>query len=153
MTPVPHNQHGIIPLGGWIAATFVCVVGFFLLLALTLSNRLGLPELVLCVGIPLLVAGYVLVIAYIYGDARRRGMNALLWALLAFFAPSAIGIILYFILRDPLPVYCAKCGWPVYKGFPHCPNCGVNVTPVCPSCHRATQPPWTHCPWCGVKVA
>ena len=83
MTPVPHNQHGIIPLGGWIAATFVCVVGFLLLMALTLSNRLGLSEVVLCVGIPLLVAGYVLVTAALKGPIVALA-HVLLWGSLVY---------------------------------------------------------------------
>ena len=37
---------------------------------------------------------YILLVGYIYGDARRRGMRPVLWALLAFFIPNAIGIIL-----------------------------------------------------------
>jgi hypothetical protein len=153
MTPVSQQGRGAIPSGAWLAAGLIAGISFLIFVAMVMHTRGSGPAFILLFLLPLALAGYVLVIGYIYGDARRRGMNAVLWALLAFFAPSAIGIILYFILRDPMPIYCSKCGWPVYKNFPHCPNCGVNVAPVCPSCHRATQPPWTHCPWCGAKVA
>ena len=36
---------------------------------------------------------------YIYADAKRRGMNALLWTLLAMLLPKPIGFIAYFLLR------------------------------------------------------
>ena len=52
----------------------------------------------------LIVVLPVLLVGYVWADAKRRGMNAVLWLLLAIFIPNAIGIILYFILRDPLPV-------------------------------------------------
>ena len=61
------------------------------------------------IGVAFLGA-YVLLVGYVYGDARRRGMNHVLWTLLAIFIPNAIGIILYFILRDPVPVPCPTCG-------------------------------------------
>ena len=59
---------------------------------------------------------YALLVGYVYGDARRRGMNQVLWTLLAIFIPSAIGVILYFILRDPVPVPCPRCGTLALKG-------------------------------------
>ena len=33
-----------------------------------------------------------------------------MWTLLAIFIKTYIGIILYFLLRDPLPTPCPKCG-------------------------------------------
>ena len=56
------------------------------------------------------IALWVLLVGYVFGDARRRAMNAVLWTLLAIFIPSGIGIILYFILRDPIPAVCPGCG-------------------------------------------
>ena len=52
--------------------------------------------------LPMFLAGYTLLIGYIYGDARRRGMRYVMWTLLAIFLFNGIGIILYFILREPL---------------------------------------------------
>ncbi len=51
-------------------------------------------------GMPLFVL--VLLIGYVYADAKRRGMRYVMWTLLAIFIPNAIGIILYFVMRDPL---------------------------------------------------
>jgi hypothetical protein len=99
------------------------------------------------------VAGFVLLYCYIYGDARRRNMNAPLWTVLALFAPSGIGIILYFIFREPLANFCAKCGAVAQSGFAYCPQCGASLSNVtCPQCHRIPEPGWTHCASCGAKL-
>lgn len=91
----------------------------------------------------------ILLVGYIYGDARRRGMRPVLWALLAFFIPNAIGIILYFILREPLLVNCPKCGAGTKSAFPFCPSCGSSLADTCPSCRSAIESGWSHCPRCG----
>jgi CDP-diglyceride synthetase len=92
---------------------------------------------------------YILLVGYIYGDARRRGMRPVLWALLAFFIPNAIGVILYFILREPLLVNCPKCGAGAKNSFPFCPSCGTSLADTCPSCRSAIESGWSHCPKCG----
>jgi cytochrome bd-type quinol oxidase subunit 2 len=99
------------------------------------------------------IALWVLLIGYVYADARRRGMNALLWTLLAIFIPSAIGIILYFILRDPMAVPCPGCGTPARKGHAFCASCGTAVRRACPQCRQAVEPAWRNCPGCGTSLA
>ena len=83
------------------------------------------------------LGAYVLLVGYVYGDARRRGMNHVLWTLLAIFIPNAIGIILYFILRDPVPVPCPACGTPARKGHAFCAGCGTAVRAACPAVPRS----------------
>jgi hypothetical protein len=95
---------------------------------------------------------YILVLGYIAGDARRRGMRAVLWVLLAMFMPSAIGILLYFILREPLLRACPKCGAGTKATFPYCPSCGTTLASVCPSCRNAVEPGWSHCARCGAQL-
>ena len=102
--------------------------------------------------VPLIWLALNLVIGYVYGDARRRGMRYVMWTLLAIFIPNAIGIILYFILRDPLVRNCPNCGTPVKGGFPFCPKCGAAQSPACPQCRSAIEPDWTHCPRCGAGL-
>jgi hypothetical protein len=98
-------------------------------------------------------AGTALLYCYIYGDAKRRNMNAALWTVLAIFAPSGIGIILYFLLREPIAACCNQCGTAVPAGFAFCPHCGAGmVTATCPQCHRIPQPGWSHCASCGAKL-
>src|SRR5689334_9304402 len=56
------------------------------------------------------VVCYVLLVGYVSGDAGKRGMNRVLWTFAAILVPSGLGIILYFILRQPLPASCRQCG-------------------------------------------
>jgi hypothetical protein len=100
-----------------------------------------------------MVAVYVLLVGYVFGDARRRGMNHVLWTLLAIFIPSAVGIILYFILRDPIPVPCPACGTPARKGFAFCASCGAAVRPACPQCRQPVEAGWRNCASCGAGLA
>ena len=132
MTPAaPH--HRIIPLGGWITAAVIAVFGFLCANVFLLRANAPLPVRILApIAFPLLLGGYTLLIGYVYGDARRRGMRYVMWTLLAVFLTNGIGIILYFILRDPLPVYCSRCGGGVKQGFALPPPRG-DVLPACPA--------------------
>ena len=98
------------------------------------------------------IAIYVLLVGYVYGDARRRGMNHVLWTLLAIFIPNAIGIILYFILRDPIPVPCPACGTPARKGHAFCAGCGAAGRTACPQCRQPVEPGWRNCARCGAAL-
>ena len=95
---------------------------------------------------------FILLVGYVWADAKRRQMNAVLWVLLAIFIPNAIGIILYFILREPLTVPCPSCQTPASKDQVCCASCGTTVRPSCPQCHRATKDDWTHCGYCGAVL-
>jgi hypothetical protein len=99
------------------------------------------------------LAVFVLLVGYVYGDARRRGMNEVLWTLLAIFIPSAVGIILYFILRDPIPVPCPSCGTPARKGYAYCASCGAAVRAACPQCRQPVEAGWRNCVHCGAPLA
>ena len=96
---------------------------------------------------------YVLLVGYIYGDARRRRMRYIVWTLLTIFVPQAIGIILYFILRDPLPVFCPHCGASVKAAFTFCPQCAAALRPTCLQCKRPVEHTWSHCPNCGAVTS
>jgi hypothetical protein len=100
-------------------------------------------------GLFLTVVALIALFGYVYGDAKRRQMRYVMWTLLAIFIPYAIGIILYFILRDPLPKPCPGCGNIVKAGYPFCPHCGIALQPTCPNCGRAVDLTWSNCPHCG----
>ena len=95
---------------------------------------------------------YVLLIGYVYGDAKRRRMRHVMWTWLAALVPNAIGIILYFVLRDPLSPPCPKCAKPTRPGFAFCPHCGVALSPACLQCLHAVEAGWTNCAYCGAKL-
>ncbi len=101
----------------------------------------------------IVILAYALLLGYIHGDAKRRRMRHVLWTLLAIFIPNGIGIILYFVLRDPLPIYCTRCGGVISANHTFCPHCGASVKPACPKCGRAVETGWSTCPYCGTKLA
>jgi len=99
-----------------------------------------------------ILATYVLLIGYVNADAKRRGMRYVMWTLLAIFIPNAIGIIVYFILRDPVMKPCPHCSQIVKPGYAFCPHCGYNLAPACPNCRRAVEPGWKNCAACGAPL-
>ena len=95
---------------------------------------------------------FILLVGYVWADAKRRRMNAVLWVLLAIFIPNLIGVILYFILRDPLPLPCPSCGTPAGKDQAFCAACGTAVRQACPECRQPLKAGWAHCGHCGATV-
>ena len=69
-------------------------------------------------------AAFVLLLGYIYGDAKRRQMPAVAWVIAALFIPNLIGFILYFLFRRPLLDPCRHCGKPIRAGEAFCSHCG-----------------------------
>jgi hypothetical protein len=149
------REKQVVPVGAWVAAGILFVLAFGGLNLVFFSEAPYAPFAVRAV-VPILaglvLAAYVVAIGYVYGDARRRGMRYVVWTLLAIFVPNGIGILLYFLLRDPFPVFCPNCGAGMQQNHRYCPSCGRTSASACPGCHRATQPGWTHCAWCGAKV-
>jgi Double zinc ribbon len=103
-------------------------------------------------GIFLLLVAWILLIGYVYADAKRRGMRYVMWTWLSILIPDGIGIILYFILRDALPRTCPSCASSVKAAFTFCPQCGAAMQPTCPNCGRPVEPAWCNCPHCGSKL-
>jgi len=102
--------------------------------------------------IPAFLFVYVLLIGYVNADARRRKMRYVMWTLLAIFVPNAIGIILYFLLRDPLPGPCPNCGKETPGNYTFCPHCGTSLAPTCPNCGKSVGRDWVNCAYCGTRL-
>jgi RNA polymerase subunit RPABC4/transcription elongation factor Spt4 len=100
----------------------------------------------------LLLACILLFIGYINRDAKRRGMSPTLWTIVAVLIPNALGIILYFILRQPLQMACPQCGHAVQTGFNFCPGCSCKLNPSCPRCQRVIGVNDVYCPYCGTGL-
>lgn len=150
----------VVPQPAWILA-FVCYAGFVILIhfLIPLSQQPGdistwplAGQLAFNFLIPLVPLVIIPFYGYIYGDARRRGMHYIIWTLLALLVPYLIGVLLYFILRDPLPRECPRCRQAVLAKFTFCPSCGTTVRPVCPQCGKPIEAGWTNCGYCGSKV-
>lgn len=95
---------------------------------------------------------WLLFIGYINRDAKRRSMSPTLWTIVAIIIPNALGIILYFILRQPLRICCPQCGSPVDTGFNFCPRCSHKLSLSCPQCQRAVGVGDVYCPYCGTAL-
>jgi RNA polymerase subunit RPABC4/transcription elongation factor Spt4 len=145
----------IIPRAAWIIAVAVSL-GILICFSFLLQDQPDVPLWAqgFLPFIPAMLLGiYVLVIGYINADARLRRMNSLVWTLVAIFVPNAIGVVLYFVLRDPIPVHCTRCGRPVDAKHAFCPHCGATLKPACRKCSRAVEPGWSNCPYCGASLA
>jgi hypothetical protein len=155
------EEFAIVPrvakaIAALVYAAFALLVGFIWLTPLVEKGELPLPAalffLVSLVAV-LPLALLVLLIGYVHADAQRRGMRHVVWTLLAIFIPNAVGIILYFILRAPLPVPCPSCGCPTPKAHAFCPKCGTAVSRFCSQCRQPVEAGWTHCARCGAPLA
>jgi len=94
----------------------------------------------------------VMLYGYILADAKRRGMRAVMWLLLAIFIPDMIGVILYFVMRDPLSIPCPNCGHLARGAFTFCPNCGGELLRTCRVCRKKIEPGWKNCAYCGAPL-
>jgi hypothetical protein len=97
----------------------------------------------------------IFMIAYVNRDASRRGMNSALWTILVvLFLPTwgLIGLIIYLLMREPLPYNCPQCAATVGARFNFCPNCKCNLHPSCPQCKREVLETDKYCPYCACEL-
>ena len=100
----------------------------------------------------LFLASFIFMLAYVNRDASRRGMNSALWTILVLiFLPTwgLIGLVIYLLMREPLPYPCPQCGTTVNAHFNFCPNCKCNLHPTCPQCKHEVGELDKFCPSCG----
>lgn len=111
------------------------------------SSLAVLMMLLFSLAIPICIA------VFVYRDAKTRGMEPILWALVAALVPSFIGLIIYLIVRSSYSAYhCARCGAAVEENYAVCPQCGADLKMRCPSCGRYVQPDWRLCADCGAEL-
>ncbi len=145
----------IVPLWAWVLAgiAFVAAQWFFNIAAPRHPHAPPVwarPLLGFLLG---LVAGcFLLLIGYINRDAKRRGMSPTLWTLVSVLIPNGLGILVYFILRQPLHSACPQCGNAVQPGFNFCPRCRHKLSPSCPQCQRLVGVSDVFCPYCGTSL-
>ncbi len=145
----------IVPTWAWILAAVAFIAAqLFFNLALPRHPHAppawARPLLGLLAGVG---AGcYLLLIGYINRDAKRRGMSPLLWTIVAILIPNLLGILLYFVLRQPLRGACPQCGNAVQPGFNFCPSCSYKLSPSCPQCQRLVGANDVYCPYCGTSL-
>ena len=145
----------IVPPWAWVLAgiAFVAAQWFFNIALARQSNAPPVwarPLLGILAGVG---AGcYLLFIGYINRDAKRRAMSPVLWTIVAVIIPNALGIILYFILRQALRSACPQCGHAVQTEFNFCPCCSHKLSPNCPQCQRLVGVSDVFCPYCATSL-
>jgi len=145
----------IIPLTAWLLAILISVSVASVLYFAIFPQPGGPPpwlRLYLSTVPLILIGGWILLVGYVYGDARRRKMRHVLWTLLAIFIPYGMGAILYFVMRDPVPSPCPKCGVTAPSNFTFCPFCGTALKPTCSNCGKSVERDWMNCAYCGRKL-
>jgi len=145
----------IVPAWAWVLAAiiFVAAQWFFDIHLAHHSDgppAWARPILGLLAGI--LPGCGVLLVGYINRDAKRRGMSPTLWTIVAVIIPNALGIILYFILRQPRSGACPQCACAVQTGFNFCPRCSYKLSPSCLQCQRVVGVNDVFCPYCGASL-
>lgn len=106
----------------------------------------------LCFLILLLVVP-VMIGIYVYRDASRRKMNALLWTLVAVITPVFVGLIIYLLVRGNYSdLVCPVCQQDVMKDYTVCPGCGARLRRVCEKCGYPVEEGWSVCPRCAAPL-
>jgi cytochrome bd-type quinol oxidase subunit 2 len=119
------------------------------------SDRAAAP-IIFTIGVIVLLLvlfGAVGIGLYVYRDARRRGMEPLLWTLMAIFVPYFLGLIIYLIARQPLQAACPFCGARSPEKASFCPSCGRSLIRTCARCHAPLESEARFCHACGQAVA
>ena len=117
---------------------------------MALSMRTVIFSLVVLVA---LLTIPVMIGVYVYRDAKRRGMNAMAWTLIAVVAPALIGFIIYLLVRGNSPdLQCPQCAEPVTEQYVICPHCGAKLRPACPNCSFPVEADWKVCPKCAAPL-
>ncbi len=147
------GELAIIPTVARVVAVLAFVIMQVCLLGLLPHYERDIPPMpfmvLISVGGGIIVAIIILLIGYVNADAKRRGMNALLWTLLVIVVPKALGFLAYFLLRKPLLTPCPQCGTPVRADYAYCQKCGRGLRPFCCHCGRAISDDFVCCPYCG----
>ena len=107
------------------------------------KTMLIMPILFLIVFLVPIVVG-----VFVYKDALSRGMDAILWALVAALTPSFVGLIIYMIARSDSSKTCLRCGRHIKDDFKICPYCNHSVNLRCSQCGKEVASDWKICPYC-----
>lgn len=115
-----------------------------------LATRMVIYSLVVLISLLIIL---IPIGVYVFRDAKRRGMNAVLWTLVAVVAPALIGFIIYLLVRRDSPdLQCPQCDGPVTEQYVVCPHCGAKLRPACPNCSFPVEPDWKVCPKCAAPL-
>jgi predicted nucleic acid-binding Zn ribbon protein len=149
------RQKSLLPRWAVALAAIVFLTGMGGLLYLFHAHESNPPPLLVlvpfCAFMAFLPALWVLVVGHVNHDARRRGLNAWLWTLVAALTPNALGAIVYYayVFWRPLQGACPACGKQARAGSQFCASCGERLRLACPACGKAVEAGDVYCVSCG----
>jgi hypothetical protein len=92
----------------------------------------------------------IVLMVWVYNDAKKRNMNAAVWLLVVFIG-NCVGCCIFLLVREPL-----QPQTPLYQQAPRLPlqkpptTTGSNKS--CPSCGISLSTDVTFCTGCGLKI-
>lgn len=96
---------------------------------------------------------YLIILDYVYHDAKKRGMNHWLWIAIVIFIPYLLGFVFYLMLRTPIKrELCPQCRHVVSANHVFCSHCGKKIKIDCPKCKKIIEPDQKFCAFCGYKL-
>lgn len=114
---------------------------------------LGPAVLMLAAALGLLFLFFAIAVGvWVHGDAKRRGMPPLLWALIAILGPNFMGLVVYLVVRKPLRNPCPSCSRDVPEQAVFCPHCSAPLQRLCPGCTTVPPADALFCPKCGASL-
>jgi hypothetical protein len=118
----------------WAVVTVGCALLIGLVAAYKTADQGAVLRTMSAYGSAALVVGIVLAIwllslGFVFADARRRDMRAVLWVLVAALFPHLLGFLLYFVMRHPIAAACTHCGRAVSNHQRFCSWCGTSLVP------------------------
>ncbi|MGO8817036.1 MAG: zinc ribbon domain-containing protein [Terriglobia bacterium] len=150
------EEFRLVPKAMVAVAVLIFLVIQVLLLVVVFRHDPHAPPVAFRIPIGVLagsvLAFFLMLVGYVNRDAKRRGMNHVLWTVLVLVIPNAIGYIIYFVVRQPILGTCPHCGATVNPAFNYCPKCQFNLHPACPQCHRGIEAGATFCPYCSAEL-
>jgi len=154
MTSVPAFRNLVLSFAATLTITWVAIWLFFAQVPSGGGDGAG-PWIFMGVSFLVLFFLHLLIGlgVFVYRDAKSRGMEPLLWALVAVLVPYFVGVIIYLIVRQQALAPCPSCGQRVTAGAVYCPACGKPMRMVCPSCKAAVPAGARFCPACGAAAA
>jgi Na+-transporting NADH:ubiquinone oxidoreductase subunit NqrB len=122
-----------VQLWAWVVAGCAFVTG--LVVGYVSADSGAVWRTMLTFGSAALLLGIVfaiwlLCLGFVFADARRRAMRPVPWVLVAALFPHLLGILLYFVLRQPMASTCTHCGKTVPLHQPFCSWCGASLAPA-----------------------
>ena len=89
---------------------------------------------------------------YVYRDAAKRGMDPLLWTVVAVLVPYFIGLVVYLVVRQSHGGTCPSCSAAIPEPANFCQSCGRVLRLQCPTCNAPVPADGKFCPACGTAI-